>query len=441
MFTIDNGAANIVSTLKAHGFQAYLVGGCVRDSLLGLAPDEWDIATSARPEEVKGLFDKVVPTGIEFGTMLVVLPEGQYEVTTFRSDARYADGRHPESVSFAADLNTDLSRRDFTINALAYDQAENKLVDLFDGQADLKRRLIKTVGNPLERFLEDGLRPVRACRLAAKLGFAIEPATLAAIPLALETVKKVAPERFHDELIKLLKTGQPSIGLELMRQTGLLKLLIPELDACFGVEQPAEFHNYDVYWHSLRACDAAPADNPTLRLAALLHDIGKPSCKEGMTFYNHDQVGAKLVSEILRRLRFGNSETEQVSSLIAGHMFDYRPEWSDAAVRRFIRRAGGLENIETLFELRRADAKAMKGTMGTDYLNELRRRIDKIIEEENALHVKELKVDGRDIMKVLNIPPGPKVGEILDHLLEKVLDDPSLNQKETLLELVKKYGA
>jgi len=440
MIEIDSGAAEIVSTLRSAGFQAYLVGGSVRDLLLGLSPDEWDIATSAKPEEVIKLFAKVVPTGIDFGTVLIVLPDGQYEVTTFRSDSRYTDGRHPESVLFTVDLKTDLARRDFTINALALDPAENKIIDLFNGQADLKRRLIKTVGDPLERFLEDGLRPVRACRLAAKLDFSVDPATLAAIPPSLETVKKVAPERFHDELVKILKTKKPSVGFELMRQTGLLKLILPELDACFGVDQPAEFHTHDVYWHSLLACDAAPADELVVRLAALLHDIGKPACKEGMTFYNHDQVGAKLAVELLRRLRFGGSEIELTSLLIAGFMFDYRPEWSDSAVRRFIRRAGGIESIGLLFALRRADAQAMKETVGTDYLNELRRRIDKIIAEENALHLKDLKINGTDVMKALGIPPGPKVGLILEQLLEKVLDDPTLNQKETLLKLAKTYG-
>jgi poly(A) polymerase/tRNA nucleotidyltransferase (CCA-adding enzyme) len=440
MFKIDSGAIKTISTLKAAGFQAYLVGGCVRDALLGMAPDEWDIATSARPDEVGALFEKVVPTGIEFGTVTVLRPEGRYEVTTFRSDSRYVDGRHPESVSFSSELKDDLARRDFTVNALAYDPETKELIDLFDGQADLKKRTIKTVGNPLDRFGEDGLRPIRACRLAAKLNFTVAPDVLAAIPMALETVRKVAPERFHDELVKLLKTATPSIGLELMRQTGLLTILLPEIETCYGVEQPAEYHNYDVYWHSLRACDAAPADNLVLRLAALLHDIGKPACQEGLTYYNHDRVGAVMAAELMRRLRFGNAEIEKVTSLIANHMFDYRPDWSDAAVRRFIRRIGGTENVASIFELRRSDAKAMKATIGTDYLTELGERIEKIIAAENALHIKDLKINGNDLMTALNLEPGPKIGELLDYLLEKVLDDPTLNTSETLLALAKKHG-
>lgn len=440
MIKIDNGATKIISRLKERKHQAFLVGGCVRDSLLGLTPDEWDIATSAKPAEVGALFEKVVPTGIDFGTVTVLLPEGQYEVTTFRSDSRYTDGRHPESVAFSTDLKDDLARRDFTINALAYDPAEGKLIDLFDGQGDLNKQLIRTVGNPLDRFSEDGLRPIRACRFAAKLNFRIDPDTLAAITQSLETIKKVSPERFHDELVKLLKAASPSIGLELMRQTGILSIILPEIEACYGIEQPIEYHNYDVYWHSLRACDAAPAGNLILRLAALLHDIGKPSCKEGLTYYNHDQVGAKMAAELLRRLRFGNAEIEQVSLLIANHMFDYRPDWSDSAVRRFIRRIGGTQNVAAIFELRRSDAKAMKATIGTDYLAELGKRIDKIIAAENALHIKDLKIDGKDLMSTLNLQPGPKIGNLLDYLLDKVLDDPTLNNSQTLLDLAKKHG-
>lgn len=440
MIKIDAGAEKIIYRLKERGFQSYLVGGCVRDSLLGLTPDEWDIATSAKPDEVGALFEKIVPTGIDFGTVTVLLPEGQYEVTTFRSDSRYVDGRHPESVAFSTDLKDDLARRDFTINALAYDPAGKILIDLFDGQNDLREKVIRTVGNPLDRFSEDGLRPIRACRFAAKLNFSVALDTLAAIPLCLETVRKVSPERFHDELVKLLKAATPSIGLELMRQTGLLTIILPEIETCYGVEQPAEYHNYDVYWHSLRACDAAPAGNLILRLAALLHDIGKPACKEGFTYYNHDQVGAKMAAELMRRLRFGSSEIDQVSLLIANHMFDYRPDWSDAAVRRFIRRIGGTENIAAIFALRRSDAKAMKETIGTDYLAELGERIEKIIAAENALHIKDLKIDGNNLMAALSLQPGPKIGEILDYLLEKVLDDPTLNNQETLLDLAKKHG-
>lgn len=439
MLKIKSGAEQIIKTLKAAGFAAYLVGGCVRDFLLGKTPEELDITTSARPNEVAKLFKKVVPTGIKYGTVTVLLSDGQYEVTTFRSDEKYVDGRHPSNVKFTDDIHKDISRRDFTINALAFDPETDRLIDDFNGQTDLKNRTIRTVGDPLERFSEDGLRPVRACRLAAKLDFEIEPKTFAAIGRTLGIVKKVAPERIHDEIIKLLSADKPSVGFDLMRKSGLLGLILPELEICFGVEQPPQYHKFDVYWHSLYSCDAAPKNNYRLRLAALLHDIGKPSCKAGYTFYNHDRAGVKIADKILKRLKFSNDDIKQITNLIGNHMFEYTSEWGDAAVRRFIRRVGGVENVDDLFALRQADAEAMEHEAGWEYLNELRKRVDKVIAEENALAVSDLKVSGNDVMKVLKIKPGPKVGQTLKALLEKVLDKPSLNEREKLLELIKRY--
>jgi len=440
MIAVQKNALKIIKTLHEGGYQAFLVGGCVRDSLLNLPVVEWDITTAARPEVVSRLFPKVVPTGIEYGTVTVLLDGQTFEVTTFRADENYVDGRHPSNVVFTDDIHQDLSRRDFTINALAYDPLTKTLIDDFHGQADLKNKVIRAVGNPVERFQEDGLRSVRACRFAAKLNFTIEPETLAAISQTLEVTKKVAPERIHDELEKVLSSDKPSIGLELMRQTGLLQLIMPELVTCVGVTQPENFHKYDVYWHNLHSCDAAPKDNIILRLAALLHDISKPACKVEMTFYNHDQVGADVAQQILKRLRFSNQVIEQVSNLIRQHMFNYTSDWSDAAVRRFLRRIGGVANVPALFALRLADTAAMEHEIDSDYLKELQARIDKIVAEANALDVKDLKVNGSDVMKTLNIPPGKKVGEVLNALLEKVLDDPSLNQREKLLDLIKAHG-
>ena len=440
MINVKRGAAIIIRGLKAQSFQAYLVGGCIRDALLGKAPEEWDITTSARPQQVAKLFKKVIPTGIEYGTVTILLDDGRYEVTTFRADERYVDGRHPSNVVFTDDIHKDVSRRDFTINAIAFDPETEQLIDDFEGQKDMKDKTIRTVGSPADRFREDGLRPIRACRFAAQLDFEIDQATLEAIPKTLEIVKKVAPERVHDELVKMLSADRPSIGLEYMRQSGLLQLIMPELAAGFGVEQPPEFHPYDVYRHSLYSCDAAPKNNLVVRLAALLHDIGKPSCKEGFTFYNHERVGTEMAEQIMRRLKFSNDEIEKVKNLIINHMFDYSSQWSDAAVRRFIRRIGGLGNVKDLFLLREADAKAMKNVIGIDYLSELQRRIDKVVEEENALHVTDLKVDGNDVTQVLKIKPGPKVGQVLNNLLEKVLDDPKLNERETLLELIRSHA-
>jgi tRNA nucleotidyltransferase (CCA-adding enzyme) len=436
---IPQGARSIIKTLKRNGHQAYLVGGCIRDLLLKIPIAEWDITTSARPEEVTRLFEKVVPTGIEFGTVTVLLPDGKYEVTTFRSDERYVDGRHPSRVTYTGDICQDLSRRDFTINALAYDPETDDLMDEHDGRKDLKKKLIRTVGNAVDRFSEDGLRPIRACRFAAKLGFEIEKETFSAISRTMNITKKVAPERIRDEIVKMLSVKKPSLGFEYMRKSGILRLIIPELQDCYGVEQPPQFHKYDVYWHSLYSCDAAPADNVILRMAALLHDIGKPPCKEGYTFYNHDKLGVKMAERILRRLRFSNADIKKITNLISHHMFNYSSEWSDAAVRRFIRRIGGVENVADLFALREADTRAMEKEIISEYLRELNKRIDRIIEEENALAISDLKVDGKDVMQILNVPPGPIVGKVLHHLLEKVLDDPKLNEREILLGLIKTY--
>ncbi|NQT29836.1 MAG: HD domain-containing protein [Candidatus Saganbacteria bacterium] len=437
---IPAGALKIVKTLKEKGHQAYLVGGCIRDLLLGIPVLEWDITTSATPEEVSKLFKKTIPTGIEYGTVTVILDDGNYEVTTFRSDEKYRDGRHPDNVIFTSDIHKDLSRRDFTINALAFDPETKELIDDYSGQADLKKKLIRSVGNPVDRFSEDGLRSVRACRFASKLGFAIEKETFAAIAKTLKVTEKVAPERIHDEIVKMLGAPHPSLGFELMRESGLLAQIMPELEKCVAVSQPRHFHKYDVYWHSLYACDAAEVSNVTLRMAALLHDIGKPSCKKEDTFHNHDKVGEEMAKKLLKRLKFSNDNIKKICNLISHHMFNYTSEWSDSAVRRFLVRIDGVNNVADLFAIRAADTRAMEQEIDAAYLIELQKRIDKIISDENALHVKDLKVDGNDVMQTLKIAAGPKVGQVLHALLETVLDKPELNKKEVLTELIKAYG-
>lgn len=437
--TYPSGALKIIETLNKNGYKCYLVGGCIRDLLLGKNPDEWDLTTDALPDVVTKLFKKVIPTGIDFGTVMVVLDDGNYEITTFRKDQKYIDGRHPSNVIFTKNLKEDLSRRDFTINALAYDPIKNELVDEHDGKNDLELKLIRAVGLPQERFSEDGLRSVRACRFAAQLNFQIEKKTKAAIKSTLETTKQVAAERIGDEIKKmLLKADKPSIGFDLMLKTGLLDVLIPELVLCLKVEQPKEFHKYDVFYHSVYACDAAPKDNLPIRLAALLHDISKPACKDGDHFYGHDQKGADVAEDILKRLKFSNQIIKKTKLLIKSHMFNYETSWSDSAVRRFMRRVG-VENTKDLFFLRLADTKAMEREIDSAYLMELQQRMDKIVEEENALHISDLNIKGEEVMELLKIPPSPKVGVVLGYLLEKVLDDPSLNEKEKLIELIKEH--
>lgn len=432
------GAIHIIEVIQKSGHKAYFVGGCVRDLLLGKKPDEFDITTDATPEAVQKLFPKVVPTGIEFGTVTVVLTDGTYEVTTFRSDESYSDSRHPDKVKFTKSLEDDLSRRDFTINAMAYDPFSKTLVDKFGGQADLKKKIIRTVGDPMDRFNEDGLRPMRACRFAAKLGFEIEKDTLQATGKTLDKAKKVATERIHDEFVKMLSAQKPSIGIEYMRESGLLNLVMPELEVCYGVEQPRQFHKWDVYWHSLYTCDALPADNYALRLAGLLHDIAKPSCKVDMTFYNHDVKGLETAENILKRLKFSNADVAYVGNLIKNHMYNYTSEWSDPAVRRFMKRVG-VDFLEDLFKLREADICAMEKETINTHLSYLKKRIAKVLKEENALHIRDLKVNGEDVMKILNVGQGPKVGEVLGALLEKVLDDPVQNDRENLIRMIESY--
>lgn len=434
----NKDALSIVKTLKENGYKCYLVGGCVRDLLLKITPNEWDITTDATPDVVTKLFKKVIPTGIKFGTVTVLLNNTPFEVTTFRKDEKYFDGRHPENVKFTRKLEEDLLRRDFTINAMAYDPIDFVFFDLFSGMKDLKKKTIKAVGDPIERFKEDGLRPVRACRFAAQLGFTIDKKTFKAIPKVLKVVKMVSIERVHDELVKILKTKKPSIGLDYLDRAKIMQLFVPEIAKMKGIKQPVQYHKHDVYFHSLYACDASPRENLIVRLAAMLHDIAKPKCKKGVTFYNHDMKGAEMAENILKRLKFSNEIIKKVSNLISNHMFNYDKSWSDSAIRRFIKRVG-IENIDDLFLLRRADISAMKSRVGAAHLKSLGKRIDKVFKEENALHVADLKINGNDIMSELKIKPSPEVGKILNRLLEKVLDDPALNEKEKLMRLVRGY--
>lgn len=436
MFELPKNVLFICNKLYENNFKAYVVGGSIRDLIIGKPVYDFDIATNATPHEVTSLFEKVVPTGIDFGTVTVILNGENFEVTTFRSEDRYTDGRHPDKVSFAQSIEDDLSRRDFTVNAIAYDPITKKIIDPFNGQADLKAKIIRSVGDPISRFKEDGLRPMRACRFAAKLNFEIEENTFNAINKTLDIFKKVAPERIHDEIVKMISADAPSIGLEYMRKSGLLEIIIPEVLEGIGIEQPKPYHVYDVYYHSIYSCDYGPKNNPILRLALLFHDIAKPRCKKEMTFYNHEKVGATMAEDILKKLKFSGSDQEYVENLILNHMFNYDSTWTDSAVRRFIKRVG-IDNIKDLFSLRKADMRAMNKDADSDYLKELSNRIKKVIDDENALDVSHLKINGQDIMDILKIGPGPKVGEALNYLLEKVIDDPSLNEMEKLTDIVR----
>lgn len=436
---------------KKNGFKAYLVGGAVRDMIMKKKAHDWDVATDAKPSEVISMFKKVIPTGIAHGTVTVHFMKKEIEVTTFRSESEYSDGRHPDSVIFTSDLKSDLSRRDFTMNAIAISLDDGHLEDPFKGKKDIKRKLIRTVGKPEERFLEDGLRPIRAIRFSSVLNFRIEEKTLSALSKkeVLEKTKSVSLERFRDEFVKILSAEKPSDALKLMEKTGILFIFIPEFYECKGCVQSDKrgFHKFDVLNHLFYSCDASPKEKLNVRLASLFHDIGKPKAKKIIerdgekiiTFYNHEKYSAEIAREILHRIKFSNATVENVSHLIENHMFHYEKNWKDSAVRRFVAKVG-YENIDDLFDLRLSDVYGMRcekisvNSESVKNLLELKERIEKVRKEKSALTIKDLEVNGNDLMS-LGIPKGKEIGFILKELLETVLDDPSQNEKERLLKI------
>jgi tRNA nucleotidyltransferase (CCA-adding enzyme) len=427
----------IIKKFHDNGFECYLVGGSVRDLVLGNKVYDYDFATSASPEETVKLFRKTIPTGMKHGTVSVLMDDHQFEITTYRSDGAYIDGRHPDSVSFSSELRVDVERRDFTINGLALDPENGDIIDYVGGLNDMKDKIIRTIGDPIKRFTEDGLRPIRACRFAARLNFEIEKKTFSAIPETLDIVKKVSKERVRDELIKILESEKPSIGLEYLRTSRLMDVILPELSECHGISQN-KYHIHDIYYHSIYSCDAAPRENIPIRLAALFHDIGKVSTKQpnttgDFTFYNHEILGVKITKRIMKRLKFSNDQIETVANLILNHMFHYTDEWTDGAVRRFIRKVG-MDNINDLFMLRMADRKGNGARKGLPQpIERLKKRIDHVIEAENAFSVRDLDINGNVIMEELKLKPGPIIGIILNELLELVLDNPEINERGKLI--------
>jgi len=428
---------------EQHGHNCYLVGGAVRNIVLGYKPTDYDFATDATPQEVMNIFRTVIPTGIKHGTVTVIFKGEHYEVTTFRVEGTYSNARHPDQIQFTPDLFEDLKRRDFTINSMAVHLGDGTLVDPHSGRTDLKQKLIRAIGNPRDRFLEDGLRLLRACRFAAQLEFSIEETTHTAMIETTDTIKQVSAERIRDELVKMLASEKPSIGLQTMEETGVLRLILPELADCRAVHQGG-YHSFDVLDHSLLACDGAPRDNVVVRLAALLHDIGKASTvdvgPEGeVSFHRHEQDSEEKCRTIMRRLKFSNEEVKSVCHLVAQHMFNYQPEWSDGAVRRFISRVGE-KYLPHLFDLRIADQYGMHGIYPRrDTLIPLRDRIKTVLSQKDALSIKDLAVDGNMLAQEAGIPKGPDMGVVLEHLLETVMDDPSLNTKKNLLALARRF--
>lgn len=440
-FEIPNDVRFIIDSLEQNGFEGYLVGGCIRDMLLNKAPKDYDITTSATPDKVCDIFKKTIPTGLKHGTVTVLLNNIPYEVTTFRTEGEYKDNRRPEEVIFVTDIRDDLSRRDFTINSFAYNP-KSGLVDFFNGQEDLDNKLIRAVGDANKRFCEDALRMMRAVRFSSQLDFSIEEKTLEAIKTNSHLIKNISQERIRDELVKILLSSNPRKGFDTLYETGLLSYILPELNKCFGMKQYTPYHFEDVYNHSLSVLDnTLHSDDLIIRLSALLHDVGKPLCfsfdENGMGhFYNHQIEGEELSKEILTRLRFDNDTINNVSNLIREHM-SVMDTPSDSAVKRLINRVGK-DNIFKLYTLQRADMSSLKNPEKVLWKMDLiEEKTNSILNQNLPLSVKDLDVNGKDLISLLNIKPGKEIGEILSALLDKVLDDPTLNNKETLLNIVK----
>ncbi len=429
----------ILHTLQGAGCEAYAVGGCIRDSLLGRTPDDWDITTSARPEETKALFGKTIDTGIQHGTVTVMRHGRGYEVTTYRVDGEYEDGRHPKEVTFTASLEEDLKRRDFTVNAMAYNE-EDGLVDLFGGRQDLERKIIRCVGEANERFEEDALRIMRAVRFSAQLGFTIEERTKEAIRGHADRLRQVSAERIQMELTKLVTSPNPDF-LRIAWETGITAVVLPEFDRLMEQPQNNPHHCFSVGEHTLHAMRAVRPDK-CLRLAMLLHDVAKPLClttdEAGIDhFHGHAQKGERIAAQILKRLRYDNHTTELVSRLVKWHDAAIEPE--KKAVRRAASRMGK-DLFPLILEVKAADLAAQSDyrfAEKQEWLEQLRGLYEEIEREGDCLTIKDLAVNGRDLMRA-GMEPGPQLGRTLQGLLEIVLEDPEKNTKEYLLSLLPK---
>ncbi|MFH1968321.1 MAG: HD domain-containing protein [bacterium] len=478
--TIPKEVKTIIERLSKAGFEAYIVGGCVRDFLLGVEPKDWDVTTNAKPEEIQKVFpdsfyeNKFLTVTARTGSKETEAPQGgakaqhkreavvaEVEITTYRLEAKYSDKRHPDEVRYAKTLEEDLSRRDFTVNAMALGHGtwnmehgtkktkKYEVIDLFDGQKDLKNKIIRTVGNPEDRFDEDALRMLRAVRFATTLGFKIEEKTANAIYKNSIWLKAISQERIRDEFLKIImadpSTGSgPAGGIELLRELGLLKFIVPELLDNYGVAQ-SKHHKYDCYQHAIKSLEYAAKKkfNMYVRVSALLHDIAKPKVKTGegeaATFYNHEIVGAKMTFQILNRLKFSKKDVEKITKLVRFHLFYYNVgEVTESSVRRLVRNVGP-ENMEELLQVRQADRIGSGVPKAEPYkLRHLKYLVEKVAQD--PISAKMLKMNGDEIMKLLNIKPGPKIGQILSILLGHVLDDPKNNNKEFLEKEVKRLG-
>lgn len=439
---IPDPVSYILHTLNEAGFEAYAVGGCVRDAILGRIPEDWDITTSAKPEQVKALFRRTVDTGIQHGTVTVLIRDNGYEVTTYRVDGVYEDGRHPKQVSFTSQLSEDLLRRDFTINAMAY-HPEEGLIDLYHGKEDLQNRVIRAVGVPEERFHEDALRIMRAIRFAAQLDFDIEPDTLRSIHTFSERLTLVSRERIQVEMNKLLKSDHPE-KFRLFFETGITAILFPEFDEMMDLAQKNPYHCYTVGEHTL-AMLSSIAPDPLLRWTALLHDVGKihthSTDENGIDhFYGHGKVSSEIAHQFLRELKFDNATIDAVTVLTRYH--DYHFDLTKPNLRRAIHKVGQ-DYFPYLLQIIRADTLA-KSTYAQERLlpkvEQVEQMYQEVLAAKDCVSLKSLAVGGKDLI-ASGIKPGPQMGKILDAMLEAVLEEPAKNNREDLLAMLPELTA
>lgn len=427
-------AKAVLDALHAKGYEAYVVGGCVRDSVLGKMPADWDITTNARPEQVKQIFARTVDTGIKHGTVTVLIGSRQHEVTTYRIDGSYSDGRHPDKVTFTPSLAEDLKRRDFTINAMAYNEEEG-LIDLFGGMDDLQNKLIRCVGDPMERFSEDALRILRAVRFSAQLNFGIDEQTIAGIVRLAPTLSRISAERICTELVKLICSDHPEY-LKVAYQAGITRVILPEFDALMKTPQNNPHHIYDVGTHTLVSMMNVKPDK-TLRLTMLMHDMGKPATRttdeNGVDhFKGHAGVSADIADKVLHRLKLDNDTIRTVTTLVRCHDYRIRPE--KKLVRRLISSVGA-ENFHRLICVQEADTLAQSEYQRIEKLQNIMQVTqvgEKILQEKQALTVKDLAITGRDLIEA-GVPEGPAIGQILKGALDEVLDDQEKNTRAYLM--------
>jgi len=446
-FILPEEVTEILSKLTGSGFQAFLVGGCVRDLILNRPIDDWDFTTNAEPEQISRLFPDSYYDN-KFGTVGIPIKKivgekeqiSVYEITTFRHESGYSDHRHPDKIIWGKTLAEDLERRDFTINSIAYDG--KKIIDLFEGQKDLKNKIIRAVGNPLLRFQEDALRMIRAIRISSQLQFTIDNDTFNAIKQNAHLLSKISVERIRDELLNILAVPYPADGILLLRNAGLLPYILPELGDCFGVEQksPKRHHKYDVGTHLIFSLKNCPSTDPIVRLATLLHDAGKPATfhitPEGViTFYNHEIIGASIIRHFANRLHFSKKDSERLLKLVRFHQFTVDERQTDSAIRRFIKNVGK-ENLTDILSLRIGDRLGGGATESSWRLELFKKRLAEV--QKQPFTVADLKADGYDVMKIYNIGPGRLVGAVLNMLFNDVVEGKLKNEREVLLKRIEK---